>query len=61
MFSLMKSITGAGKYNKPVNAMSIPKACGLLSVEELRVTEEWDVNGLLPEMKEGRLKAEDVV
>lgn len=61
MLSPMESITGAAKYNIPVNVMDIPKICGLLTMEELKITEDWDVNGLLSEIKEGKLKTEDVV
>jgi hypothetical protein len=61
MLSPMESITGAAKYDKPVNVMDIPKTCGLLNIEELKITEDWDVDGLLSEIKNGELKAEDVV
>jgi hypothetical protein len=41
--------------------MDIPRTCGLLSAKELDITENYDIRGLVAEMAEARLKAEDVV
>lgn len=42
------------------NVMNVPRACGILSEKELQVTENWDINGLLGELRAGRLSAVDV-
>jgi hypothetical protein len=41
--------------------MDIPRRSGLLTQRELRITENWDVRGLLAQMREGTFSAEDVV
>ncbi|GFF50619.1 putative amidase C550.07 [Aspergillus udagawae] len=42
------------------NVMDIPRRSGLLTQKELRITENWDVRGLLAQMREGTCSAEDV-
>ncbi|KAI5302178.1 hypothetical protein KEM56_000946, partial [Ascosphaera pollenicola] len=58
MRSAHESVT-ATTFDK-VNVMNVPRACGLLSEKELRITEDWDVNGLLEELRAGRLSAVEV-
>ncbi|KAF2204005.1 acetamidase [Delitschia confertaspora ATCC 74209] len=41
--------------------MDIPQKCGLLTKEELRITEEFDATALAEEIRMGRLKSVDVV
>ncbi|GFF83579.1 putative amidase C550.07 [Aspergillus lentulus] len=43
------------------NVMDIPRRSGLLTPKELSITENWDVRGLLAQMRQGTLSAEDVV
>lgn len=44
-----------------VNVMDIPRSCGLLSSRELEITENWDIQGLLGQIKGRRLTAREVV
>lgn len=61
MLSPAESITeGPRQYGK-VNVMNIPRTCGILTPKDLEITEKYDVRGLVAEMTEGRLKAEEVV
>jgi len=41
--------------------LDIPRKCGLLSAEELKITENFDATALAIEIREGRLKSVDVV
>lgn len=41
--------------------LDIPSKCGILSTEEVEITEKWDVRGLLNEIAEKRLSSEKVV
>lgn len=59
MLSPADSITNAKQYQK-VNVMDIPKKSGLLTRRELEITENWDVRGLLAQMADGKLSAEEV-
>lgn len=43
------------------NFLHIPKACGLLSVEELRLTEVYDATGLAEAIRKREVKSVDVV
>ncbi|KAJ5578465.1 uncharacterized protein N7459_007429 [Penicillium hispanicum] len=61
MLSPAESITEGPKQYGRVNVMDIPRTCGILTSKELDITEKYDVRGLVAEMAEGRLKAEDVV
>ncbi|KAJ5207915.1 hypothetical protein N7449_002294 [Penicillium cf. viridicatum] len=61
MLSISESITVGPKSYQRVGVMDIPRTCGLLTSKELEITEKYDVRGLVTEMAEGRLKAEDVV
>ncbi|KUM58349.1 hypothetical protein ACN42_g8818 [Penicillium freii] len=61
MLSISESITVGAKGYQRVGVMDIPRTCGLLTSKELAITEKYDVRGLVMEMAEGRLKAEDVV
>ncbi|KAF7167168.1 hypothetical protein CNMCM5623_000575 [Aspergillus felis] len=54
------SVTHSQAYLKE-NVMDIPRRSGLLTQKELRITENWDVRGLLAQMREGTFSAEDVV
>ena len=59
MLSPVESITNVKQYQK-VNVMDIPRKCGLLSRKELEITENWDVRGLLTQMADRKLSAEEV-
>lgn len=61
MLSPAESITEGPKRYGRVNVVDIPRTCGLLSSEELKITEKYDVRGLVAAMTEEKLKAEDVV
>lgn len=61
MLSISESITVGPKKYQRVSVLDIPRTCGLLTPQELDITEKYDVRGLVTEMAEGRLKAEDVV
>jgi len=61
MLSISESITVGPKKYQRVSVMDIPRTCGLLTSKELEITEKYDVRGLVAEMTEGRVKAEDVV
>ncbi|KAJ5131236.1 uncharacterized protein N7515_007275 [Penicillium bovifimosum] len=61
MLSISESITVGPKEYQRVGVMDIPRTCGLLTAKELEITEKYDVRGLVEEMTEGRLKAEEVV
>ncbi|CAL5866789.1 uncharacterized protein PFLUO_LOCUS999 [Penicillium psychrofluorescens] len=61
MLSPAESITDGPKKYERANVMEIPRTCGLLSSQELNITENYDVRGLVAEMAEGRLKAEEAV
>lgn len=40
--------------------LGVPRACGILNAKEVEITENWDIQGLLHEIAEKRLKSEDV-
>jgi hypothetical protein len=61
MLSISESITVGPKKYQRVSVLDIPRTCGLLTPQELSITEQYDVRELVAEMIEGRLKAEDVV
>jgi hypothetical protein len=61
MLSISDSITVGPKHYQRVGVMDIPRTCGILTPKELEITEKYDVRGLVAEMAEGRLKAQDVV
>lgn len=61
MLSIAESITVGPKSYQRVGVMDIPRTCGILTPKELEITDKYDVRGLVAEMTEGRLKAEDVV
>ncbi|KAJ5490982.1 hypothetical protein N7539_002549 [Penicillium diatomitis] len=61
MLSPADSITKGPKEYGKVSVMDIPRTCGLLTTEELAITEENDVRGLLKAMGNGKLRVEDVV
>ncbi|OJJ34988.1 hypothetical protein ASPWEDRAFT_487705 [Aspergillus wentii DTO 134E9] len=60
MLSPAESITNAKTYQR-VSVIDIPRTCGLLTDRELDITENWDVRGLVGQMVEGKLTAEEVV
>lgn len=60
MLSPEESITNVKQYQR-VNVMDIPRKCGLLTRGELEITENWDVRGLLSQMADRKLGAEEVV
>ncbi|GFG09378.1 putative amidase C550.07 [Aspergillus udagawae] len=53
-------VTHSQAYRRE-NVMDIPRRSGLLTQKELSITENWDVRGLLAQMREGTFSAEDVV
>lgn len=59
MLSVADSLTKANQYQR-VNVMDIPRTSGLLTRRELEITEDFDVRGLLSQMADGNLSAEDV-
>lgn len=59
MLSVPDSITKANQY-KRVNVMDIPRKSGLLTQKQLDITEKFDVRGLLSQMADGKLSAEEV-
>lgn len=61
MLSPAESITEGPKQYSRVNVMNVPRTCGILTPKELDITEKYDVRGLVAEMVEGRLTAEEVV
>lgn len=61
MLSISESITVGPKSYQRVGVMDVPRTCGLLTSQELEITEKYDVRGLVIDMAEGRLKAEDVM
>lgn len=61
MLSISESITVGPKSYQRVEVMDIPRTCGLLTLKELEITEKYDVRGLVAEIAQSRLKAEDVV
>lgn len=60
MLSPADSITEGPKQYGRVNVMDIPRTCGVLTPKELEITEKYDVRGLVAEMTDGKLKAEEV-
>lgn len=60
MLSPADSITEGPKQYGKVSVMDIPRTCGLLTRKELEITEKYDVRGLVAEMTEGKLRAEEV-
>ena len=47
-------------YSGRQNVLSVPKECGILSKDELRLTESYDATALLSGLSTGLLKSEDV-
>ncbi|KAF4153779.1 hypothetical protein CNMCM6936_009559 [Aspergillus lentulus] len=60
MLSPPIAVTRSQAYPRE-NVMDIPRRSGLLTPKELSITENWDVRGLLAQMRQGTLSAEDVV
>jgi hypothetical protein len=44
----------------PTNLLDIPRLCGVLSAREVTITEGYDVKGLMIEIAEKKLSAEEV-
>lgn len=44
----------------PTNLLDVPRQCGILKAKEVQITEGYDVQGLLNEIAEKRLRAEEV-
>lgn len=60
--SPLDSIHKIDEYRKDTGQLfDVPRECGLLSDKEIRITEGFDVRGLLSEIHTGKLKANDVV
>ncbi|KAF4214798.1 hypothetical protein CNMCM8980_000045 [Aspergillus fumigatiaffinis] len=60
MLSPPIAVTHSQAYPRE-NMMDIPRRSGLLTPKELSITENWDVRGLLAQMRQGTFSAEDVV
>ncbi|PWY91997.1 amidase, partial [Aspergillus heteromorphus CBS 117.55] len=60
MLSPAESVTNTASYES-VNVTGIPRTCGLLSPDELHITEDYDVRALLTEIHSKRLTSEEVV
>lgn len=43
-----------------VKVLAVPRECGILTKEEIAITEDYDACGLLDELASGRLKSIDV-
>jgi hypothetical protein len=61
MLTPAESITEGPKLYGRVNVMEIPRTCGLLTAEELEITEKYDVRALVLAMTESKFRAQDVV
>lgn len=60
MLSIADSITNVKEYQS-VNVMGVPRNCGLLTHQELAITENYDIRALLTIIAEGRLTSEEVI
>ncbi|PLB48315.1 alpha-glucosidase [Aspergillus steynii IBT 23096] len=60
MLSIADSITNVKEYQS-VNVMGIPRSCGLLTHQELAITENYDIRALLTIIAEGKLSSEEVI
>ena len=43
-----------------INVTSVPRECGILTAEELNITEDYEAKGLVEALTKGALKAEAV-
>ncbi|KAL4762550.1 ankyrin repeat protein [Aspergillus foveolatus] len=59
MHSPAESVTNV-QYDR-VNVMDIPRSCGLLSPKEIKITENWDITGLLSQIHSQSLTAKEVI
>ncbi|KAL3444749.1 amidase signature domain-containing protein [Aspergillus insuetus] len=59
MYSPAESVNNV-QYDR-VNVLGIPRSCGLLSAEELEITENWDVKGLLGQIHSQKLTSKEVI
>lgn len=59
MLSVADSLTKVNQY-KRVNVMDIPRKSGILTQKQLDITEKFDIRGLLSQMADGKLSAEEV-
>jgi amidase len=48
------------EYIQVSNVLDVPRACGLLTAKELRITEDYDATALAHAIRNGELKALDV-
>ncbi|OJK04411.1 hypothetical protein ASPACDRAFT_21125 [Aspergillus aculeatus ATCC 16872] len=60
LLSPADSITSTSQY-EAINVMDIPRTCGLLTSDELHITEQYDVRSLLGAIRERKLTAKEVV
>ncbi|RAK76779.1 putative general amidase [Aspergillus fijiensis CBS 313.89] len=60
LLSTADSITNTSQY-EAINVMDIPRTCGLLTSDELHITEQYDVRSLLGAIRERKLTAKEVV
>ncbi|OJJ74333.1 hypothetical protein ASPBRDRAFT_193059 [Aspergillus brasiliensis CBS 101740] len=59
MLSVADSVTNPS-YSESINVVDIPRTCGLLTTQELHITEDYDIRSLLTELHSKRLTAEEV-
>ncbi|KAG0158571.1 hypothetical protein PDIDSM_6086 [Penicillium digitatum] len=57
MLSISESITAGPTSYREVRVMEIPRTCGLLTSKELKITEIYNVRGLVAEMAEGSVES----
>ncbi|RAH68649.1 putative general amidase [Aspergillus aculeatinus CBS 121060] len=60
LLSTADSITNTSQY-EAINVMDIPRTCGLLTSDELHITEQYDVRSLLGAIRERKFTAKEVV
>ncbi|KAK7532910.1 amidase signature domain-containing protein [Phyllosticta citribraziliensis] len=57
---LPESITKGIEQSSTISVLDVPKSCGLLSQDELNITENYDATGLLEQLASGKLQSQDV-
>ncbi|PYH45643.1 putative general amidase [Aspergillus saccharolyticus JOP 1030-1] len=60
LLSPADSITNTGQY-EAINVLEIPRICGLLTPEELHITEQYDIRSLLDAIRERKFTSKEVV
>ena len=60
-WKLPESLLAAINETSTAGVLEAPGTCGILSVEELTLTENYDATGLTAMLREGKVKSENVV